>query len=124
MSTDVIQANYDNLDNLASRFSRRAEVATRLHSRVMRGVKVLEDGAWAGQAATAFFNEMESGVFPALSRLHTALTAGDEVMRQIAEILRAAEQDAARPFCGTGGSSAGGGVNGAAAGNATSGGGA
>jgi WXG100 family type VII secretion target len=65
---------------------------------VQRGFQQLQHGGWEGRGATAFFGEMEREIFPAMRRLHAAPTAGADVVRQISEILHAAEEEAAQLF--------------------------
>jgi WXG100 family type VII secretion target len=112
MSTDVIQANYDHLDTLASRFRQRAEIVAALHSRVMRGVQALEDGGWAGAGATAFFAEMHGEVHPAVQHLNQAMTVAQAMTLQAKDIIRKAEEEAANLFKGDPGVTAGNTTNG------------
>ncbi|MCB0000765.1 MAG: WXG100 family type VII secretion target, partial [Anaerolineales bacterium] len=66
MTADIIQARYDQLDNIANRFGREAENTTALMQQVQRGVDALRQSGWEGQGATAFLGEMETAVFPVI----------------------------------------------------------
>ncbi len=101
MSADIIQARYDELDAIGSRFSRLAEIHATLIDQVNRRVEALQQGGWEGKAADAFFAEMESEIFPAMRRLNKALEEAHFVMREIKRIIQEAEEEAAAPF-GTG----------------------
>lgn len=102
MSADTIQARYDDLDRVAERFAKASQASVELHARVMRCVEALEHGGWQGQGADAFFAEMHSTLYPAMQRLIKALSEGRAVTLQVKDILRAAEEEAARLFHGDG----------------------
>ena len=73
MATDIIQAQYDQLDNIASRFRHEAENSAVLQQQVAQIVQTLQGGGWEGEGAKAFFAEMETAVFPTMQRLKEAL---------------------------------------------------
>jgi uncharacterized protein YukE len=73
---------------------------------------VLEGGDWIGEGAKQFYLEMNSQVLPTLKRLVLALEAANRTTVQINQIMKAAEDEAARVLRGDGT----GGRNGAAAG--------
>ena len=100
MDADLIQANYDTLDDLATRFGQQAEAIQELHQLVQRASNRLEQGGWQGEGARAFLSELHSVTFPTMCRLQEALTQGRQTMGQIKAILQAAEEEAARPFQG------------------------
>lgn len=104
MSVDIRQARYDELDSIAARFRNQAEQNGQTQRSLQRAFQSLQSDGWKGKGADAFFAEMEQDVFPALGRLRSALTTGDQVLRAIVEILRTAEQEAAAPFRGEHGS--------------------
>ncbi|MBE2236014.1 MAG: WXG100 family type VII secretion target [Anaerolinea sp.] len=116
MSAPVIQAQYDQLEQVAVRFGRQAEAAAQTTQRVQQSMRALQAGGWEGRGAAAFFNEMDGAALPALHRLSTALQQAQTVTRQIVQVLRTAEEEAARPFRGAGAAGAsGGGASGQAA---------
>ena len=49
-------------------------------------IEQLRGGDWIGEGATAFFNEMDSEVIPAMKRLQNAMTEGDKVSKEIEKI--------------------------------------
>lgn len=100
MSVDIRQARYDQLTSISARFRSQAEQNEQMQRALQRAFQSLQSDGWKGQGAEAFFAEMQQAVFPALGRLRSALTAGDEVLREIVEVLRTAEQEAAAPFHG------------------------
>jgi WXG100 family type VII secretion target len=106
MSSDVIQANYERLDDVARRFSGQAEVTTQLVSRIKQCVEALERGGWEGRGADAFFDEMNAELFPALQRMQHALDQAASVTLRAKEILIQAEEEAAALFSSHGASGA------------------
>lgn len=94
---DEIRADYEKLQQVASRFSANANAAHHTHQRVQRAMNQLQP-AWIGQGSQAFFAEMTTEVLPTLKRLTDALSRGQAVTEQIIRIFQAAEEDAARPF--------------------------
>ena len=96
MPAPKIRADHDQLNQIASRFGRQASDVQKSLKRVKGEVDTLQGGDWVGKGATAFYNEMDSEVLPALTRLASALYAAQKVTDQISKILQAAEDEAAR----------------------------
>lgn len=102
MSTDIIQAKYEDLAGVARRLAQQSQASADLRSHITRSAKALEQGGWIGRGSTAFFSEMNSLVFPALQRLIQALEEARAVTLQASEIMRIAEQEASGLFKGDG----------------------
>jgi WXG100 family type VII secretion target len=92
MSSDVIQAKYDELETIARQFAQRAQLIGELRSQLQRSAQPLEQGGWQGRGSAAFFREMTGQIFPATLRLRRALEDGSAVTLQASEIMRRAEQ--------------------------------
>jgi len=97
MSADIIQAQYDQLEALARRFGKQADLQAALQKRV-RTTSTRLRTAWVGRGSEAFYAEMDGKVFPAMQRLIEALREAQKVTLEINEIVRQAEGDAAKPF--------------------------
>ncbi len=98
MANDIIQADYDMLSGVASRFGNQAQSNRELQARVRQAMRPLEGDGWQGRGSTAFFNEMNGEVLPAMQRLVAALDQARSVTLDIARVIRQAEEEAARPF--------------------------
>jgi WXG100 family type VII secretion target len=98
MGANITQAEYDTLDNIATRFAGQAETVDAVRLRMDHHVQALRNGGWQGRGSAAFFAEMDSTVFPAVLRLNQALQEARAVTLQIKDILQAAEEEAAEPF--------------------------
>lgn len=100
MGNDIIQADYDALAAVASRFGNQARSNQELLARVRQAMRPLEGGGWQGRGSAAFFGEMNGDVLPAMQRLAAALDQARSMTLDIARVVRQAEEEAARPFRG------------------------
>jgi WXG100 family type VII secretion target len=98
MLMDEIRAEYDQLDQLANRFVQQAQAIQQMTQRVRSGLEKLESGGWIGLGASAFFEEMHGELLPACQRFHDVLNDSSQASKEIAQILRHAETEAAAPF--------------------------
>lgn len=102
MTSDVIQAKYELLEQVAARFAQEAEAGAEMDGRVRQAMAGLQQGGWIGAGADAFFEEMDGRILPAHDRLIHALQESQKVTRQIIAIIQQAEEEAAAPFGGHG----------------------
>jgi len=107
VAQDIVQVQYESLADIAKRFKHHAAAIENQRSQVTRRVETLAAGGWQGRGAGAFFGEMRQEFLPALKRLVHALEQGSLVTDEIGRLWRQAEQEAAQPFRGTDGGSAG-----------------
>ena len=107
MSSSIAKVNYDELTQIAKQLHAESEDCTRLNSQTCQRMDALR-GGWEGDAAKAFFNEMNAELIPATQRLSSALLAGESVLNQIMRITYEADQETASYFKGldTGGDGA------------------
>lgn len=54
---DEIRADYDQLNQVATRFAQQADAIQQMIQRVRSSMGQLEDGGWIGRGASAFFEE-------------------------------------------------------------------
>lgn len=122
MGAEIVQAQYDQLTQVASRFGKQSEVVDQINSQIRQSYESLANGGWMGDAAKAFFDEMQREIFPTMQRLTSVLREAQTVTQQISTIFQQAEQEAAKGITfadGGASASAGSGVSfSAAAGNA------
>lgn len=118
MPAPRVRGDYDSLGKIASSFGQQATQTGQTNRKLTQSMNTLKSGDWVGQGAKAFYREMENEVMPAMNRLAKALEAADRITRQIAKIIKQAEEDASRLFRIDGGGVGGGlqaGLAGAAA---------
>lgn len=98
MVSPHIQVKYDALANVATYFARQTEGVENMRLHLERSFRLLQDGGWIGKGASAFFQEMDEDIFPALMRLTQALEQAQSVAIQTSIILTIAEDEAASLF--------------------------
>lgn len=96
--SDQIQAQYDELQQVASQFANQSQAIQEMIQQVSSSFEQLRGGGWIGMGADAFFDEMESLVFPASNRLQQALEEAGEATNQVAQTVKRAEQQASALF--------------------------
>lgn len=94
---DEIRADYDQLDQVASRFANQSQAIQQMLQKVKSSMDKLE-GNWVGLGSEAFFQEMQSLVLPASQRFQNALQEASQVTRRISQTVKTAEEDASSPF--------------------------
>lgn len=107
MGNDIIQAQYDELTTVASRFGGQAEATKQMIDRVRQAMEPLEQGGWQGRGSAAFFAEMNREVLPTVQRMTAALDQARTVTLQVRDIMKAAEEEASAPFKSNGASGGG-----------------
>ena len=94
---DEIRADYRQLAQVATQFSRQASAINQMRQQVKRSMNGLQ-GNWIGHGSEAFFSEMSDKVLPGTNRLYKALQDASKITKQISQLVQQAEQDAAAPF--------------------------
>lgn len=108
MSTELIQSNYESLEQVAARFEKNRESIQQMHTALNRKAQALAK-SWEGRGSQAFQREMQSTLFPALQRLTNALAQAGATTRKISQSVSNAEQEASNLFKGQASGGMGGG---------------
>lgn len=95
---DEVRAEYDQLEQVAGKFTNQAQVIQDMLQQVRGKMEQLQDDGWIGLGADAFFAEMEGLVLPAVQRLESALTDASDSTKQTSQNLRQAEEEASSLF--------------------------
>jgi WXG100 family type VII secretion target len=98
MTSPRVRADYDGLAKLSQAFARQAAETEKTLQSIQNNLRTLRSGDWIGTGANAFFAEMDQQVLPSLRRLATALNEADRVTRQMSQVMKQAEEEAARLF--------------------------
>lgn len=124
MPSPRIRVDHDTLRVIGRSFVQQADATRNTQRQLKSAMGVLRGGDWIGQGASKFYQEMDSAVLPAVQRLTSALAEGARITDQISQLMKQAEEEAARFLRGdgTGGGGAGRGAPGAAAGGGAAGG--
>lgn len=96
--SDEIRANYEQLDNIASRLANQSQAIQTMLQKVKGSMSKLQNGGWIGQGADAFFQEMNGVVLPASQRLQNVLQEAGQVTKTIVQTVKQAEEEASAPF--------------------------
>jgi WXG100 family type VII secretion target len=96
--SDEIRANYEQLDNIASRLANQSQAIQAMLQKVKGSMSKLQNGGWIGQGADAFFQEMNGVVLPASQRLQNVLQEASQVTKTIGQTMKQAEEEASAPF--------------------------
>lgn len=94
---DEIKADYEQLEQVASRFSNQANTVQEVQQSIRSSMQNLEDG-WIGRGSTAFFAEMQGEILPAIQRLQDALEEASQVTKAIVQTMQQADEEASSPF--------------------------
>lgn len=95
---EEIRADYDQLEQIASRFANQSQAVSQTLQKVQGSMGPLEDGGWIGRGADSFFAEMNGVVLPATQRLLEVLDEASRTVREISQKLKTAEEEASAPF--------------------------
>jgi len=98
MSASKVRVDYDALQEIANIFDQHSSNSRRVTQQLQRRMETLQNGDWIGTGATAFYQEMNSDVLPAMRRLAAALETANRIIRQSSQIMREAEDEASRVF--------------------------
>ncbi len=93
-----VQADYDELNNIANQFAQEAAGVEQLTNQIMSLIGELESGGWIGRGADAFYAEMHDLVEPGLQRLARALEDAGNATKQVVNIMSQAEHEASNLF--------------------------
>lgn len=96
--SEQIQADYQQLEQVAGKFSQQAQSIAQMIQSVKASMSKLENGGWIGRGSQAFFAEMNNKVLPATQRLQSALSEASRVTKDISNTVKQAEDEASSPF--------------------------
>jgi len=82
----LVLVNYEMMKKFANSFRGQETAVQQTTQKLTKVIEQLRGGDWIGEGATAFFNEMDSEVIPAMKRLQNAMTEGDKVSKEIEKI--------------------------------------
>lgn len=95
-----LRAQYDDLADIIRMMAVFCEESTVLLHDLTAKANDLEGGEWRGKGASAFYDEMQTDILPAFSRLVRAFELGHVVLQESYSLIEDAENEAARLFTG------------------------
>lgn len=96
--SDEVRASYDDLDQMAQRFTKAQEDIQQLLQNVRNSMEPLENGSWIGRGFDSFSREMRGEVLPAVTRLKNALGEAARTTGAISQTMQEADEEASVPF--------------------------
>lgn len=102
MPAPRIRVDHDLLKTIAQSFGQGADATGTTLRQLKSAMGTLRGGDWIGQGATKFYQEMDSEVLPSVQRLKSALAESARVSNQISQLMKQAEEEAARLLRGEG----------------------
>lgn len=100
MTNHIVQADYDQLAEIAKQFQQGAVTQKETMADIQRHADALINGGWVGEGGLAFEKEMAEVLAPRHRRLIDGLEEASRVTRFIIETIKNGEEDAAVPFKG------------------------
>lgn len=98
MKTCRIQADYEQLRQIAQILAQQATTCQQTTQSIQTHKATLQNGDWVGQGAMAFYAEMDTSILPSPKRLANALAQASQIVLHISGVMYQAEQDAAAVF--------------------------
>lgn len=98
MPSPTVRGNYDELRTISSTFRSNADSINGTNQKLKSAMGTLQSGDWVGKGATAFYQEMNGQVMPAMQRLRNALSEAARVTQEMAQVIKQAESDASACF--------------------------
>ena len=102
MPSPKVRVDHDALQAIARTFGQGADATGKMLRQLKSAMGVLQSGDWIGQGASKFYEEMNSRVLPAVQRLNSALAESAKLTGQISQLMKQAEEEAARILRGEG----------------------
>ncbi len=96
MSNQTVQADHDELKDIQQVFNAQASAIESVNKNLQSRIETLRGGDWIGNGATAFLQEMDNQVMPALIRLQKALTEASRFAQQASAFMQTAEDEASK----------------------------
>ena len=97
MAADTIQADYELMGQVASKFNQQGDEIQQMLQNIRSTMDNLQSG-FMGDAAEAFYQEMGDLVLPSGDRLQQALVEAAQVSQRIAQLISTAEEEAKNQF--------------------------
>lgn len=94
MPGKLVRSDYDQLKNIANAFRQQEDAVKQTTQKLKRIIDQLNGGQdWVGVGATAFYQEMDGEVMPAMGRLQNALSQASRTSDQVAQVYKEAEDE-------------------------------
>lgn len=96
--SDLLQANYEQLEELAKLWSQLCDTVQTLHNNLKSQAEELCSEHWLGAGSEAFSTEIMSDVLPSMNRAAEAFCLTGEITMEIANDIRETENGCSALF--------------------------
>jgi len=90
---DTVQVDYEQMESISQRFQDQAQQVRAQVQKISQQLEVLKNGAWVGPNATKCFDIFDGTLLPACQRLHQALDTASSTTKQVAKMVRDADEE-------------------------------
>ncbi|MBX0329901.1 WXG100 family type VII secretion target [Oscillochloris sp. ZM17-4] len=92
--TDQVQVNYEQMNDVSSRFAKQSDTVQSLLQMLLGKLDPLKGGSFMGQAADAFYAEMDDVLLPSVRKLQELLSEANVVTKEVSQIFQKADSEA------------------------------
>jgi WXG100 family type VII secretion target len=93
--SDQVQVNYEQMNEVSTRFAKQADVVQTMLQMLLGKLDPLKGGSFMGQAADAFYAEMDDVLLPAVRKLYDLLSDSNATAKDVSQVFHKADNDAA-----------------------------
>jgi WXG100 family type VII secretion target len=93
--SDQVRVEYEQMGEVSTRFARQADTVQTLLQMLLGKLEPLKGGSFKGQAADAFYAEMDNVLLPAVRKLHELLGEANAATKDVTQLFRKADDEAA-----------------------------
>ena len=98
MTASKVRTDYEQLKQIQQQLRQQSSACGQSVRKMQEAKEALEGGDWIGEGARAFYREMNSEIMPSWKRLVAALDSASQGTSKISQIIRQAEDEAAKLF--------------------------
>jgi WXG100 family type VII secretion target len=95
---DKTALDFQQLEQIAKKFQQEADELNQQLNNSKGQVENLHGSGWVGRGSDKFFEEMEQQVLPAMGRLVNAMHMTANILNNIMNVYRQAQEEASNPF--------------------------
>lgn len=98
MPAALVRSDKDGLKEIEGTFNNEAQRVEQFTREIMSRMDKLRGGDWIGEAATKFYQQMDSELIPELNRLRNAMYEAAKTTKDIAATMQELEDRTSRIF--------------------------
>lgn len=92
--TEHVRVEYEQMGDVSTRFAKQADVIQSVLQMLLGKLDPLKAGSFKGQAADAFYAEMDDLLLPAVRKLQELLSEANTTTKDVSQLFQKADQEA------------------------------